>query len=201
MRSAAALASAFDEVAQVRYSRSGTSDGLRRPNQFSSRPGAAPGIAPDCRLRRRNTVRRYRRCAPRRSRAKSAPPGSRPVRDGDSASIRSRSKSSEVPSRPLRTAKFASSLNFGRRLGRELNAATHKMFHVLQTRETYRQSPSTVPARSGHPPQIVTECCRSAHLSSCLRHGPSSHDIATEAGIWTRLPHGAGRRTIDRCQQ
>src|SRR5258708_7942287 len=33
MRSAAALASAFEEVAQVRYSRSGDDEGSRRPNQ------------------------------------------------------------------------------------------------------------------------------------------------------------------------
>ena len=33
MRSAAALAPAFDDVAQVRYSRSGTSEAARRPNQ------------------------------------------------------------------------------------------------------------------------------------------------------------------------
>jgi hypothetical protein len=42
-----------------------------------------------------------------------------------------------------------------------LNAATHKMFQVLQTPETYRVSPSMVTVSCGHPPQIVKTCCKS----------------------------------------
>jgi len=45
MRSAAALASAFEDVAQVRYSRSGTSEVSRRPNQDFEPTGSS---ASDC---------------------------------------------------------------------------------------------------------------------------------------------------------
>jgi hypothetical protein len=38
-------------------------------------------------------------------------------------------------------------------------------------------------------------------LSSCVGDGPSSHDIATAAGMWMCLPRGARGRTIDRFQQ
>src|SRR6187402_1173389 len=68
------------------------------------------------------------------------------------------------------------------------------MFQVFQTPETYRQSPSTVTAKCGHPPQIAMKCCNSVVLLGARtvksRHRDRGLHIATLAAqrMWEDNP-------------
>ena len=92
MRCAAALASAFEEVAQVRYSRSGS---LARGGRTRiwTRPASCASAWATLSTASKGAARRCRRSGLRKCRARSAPRYFRHARDGDSASIHSRSKS------------------------------------------------------------------------------------------------------------